>query len=316
MLTRQQKCTLYRLIYKAHQHDIKLEDIFVFISKEGPSQFKEVCSKAALDVKKSRPFREAGKRNGIFDLFESKVIQQAIESGKLGTTLELLINHHELRNTHHQSHIGFIAPLAFVILTAIVIHGMPGLFLNNDPILTYLLKTIGLCFIFIGFMWITSRPQALLSNKLVKSLGIPKLLMSLPASRAEHAEIQITSFTENAGICKLSGYSWPESVKISTPVVTNPLINADISNIQVRMKRQDTFEDALKACEFFPETYIKDLEHAVEEKNVPETLIRFKEKQIVKSERRIKNSARTPILFMSLVALGLLAHAAMKAGIF
>lgn len=315
MLTREQKCMLYRLLFKANQYDIKLDNLFLFISKEGPDQFKEVCSKAALDMKKNKPFHEAGKRNGIFDNFEAKVIQQATESDKLGLTLELLINHHELRNTHHQSYFNFIAPLSFLALTAIVIHGMPELFLENQAISAYTIKTFGLCFIFIAFMWAVGKPKALLSNNLVKSLGVPKLLMSLPSSKNAHADRQMTSFTESMGICKLSGYDWPEAFKISLPKVTNPLINKDVSSIPTRMKRQDTFEDALKACEYFPEIYIKDLQKAVEEKNVPETLIHLKEKQIINSEHRIKKSFRTPVFIMLGAIVGLLVHAVMKAGL-
>lgn len=313
MLTREQKCMLYRLLYKANQHDIKQDDLFLFLSKEGPAQFKEVCSKVAIDIKKNQPLHEAGKRNGVFNHFESKVVQKAAENGKLGTTLGLLIDHHELRNTHHQSHFNFIAPLAFLTLTAIVIHGMPELFLKNQPVSSYAVKTLGLCLLFIGFMWVIGRPKALLSNKFVKSLGIPKLLMSLPSSKNAHAERQITSFTESAGICKLSGYEWEEAFEVCQSQVTNPLISKDISHIPTRMKRQDTFEDALKACEYFPERYIKELETAMAEKRVPETLIHFKEKQIINSEHRIKKSLRTPSAILLVATAGLLTHAAMKA---
>lgn len=313
MLTREQKCMLYRLLYKANQHDVKQDDLFLFLSKEGPAQFKEVCSKVAIAIKKNQPFHEAGKRNGVFNHFESKAVKKAIESGQLGSTLELLIKHHELRNTHHQSHFNLIAPLAFLTLTAIVIHGMPELFLQNQAISSYALKTLGLCLLFIGFMWVVGRPKALLSNKLVKSLGVPKLLMSLPSSKNAHAERQMTSFTESTGICKLSGYEWEEACEISQSKVTNPLISKDIASIPVRMKRQDTFADALKACEYFPETYIKDLESAAAEQRLPETLIYFKEKQIINSEERIKKSFRTPAMIMLTATIGLLVHAAIKA---
>lgn len=315
MITREQKCTLYRLMYKANEHQIKTDDLFLFISKEGPAEFKEICSKIAIDIKKNIPLHEAGKRRGIFDHFESKIIKQAIESGKLGSALDMLIQHHELRNTYHQSHVGFIAPLAFIMLSAIVIHGMPELFLQGQAISTYALKTLMLCFVLISFIWVLGRPKMLLSNKLVKALGIPKLIMSMPNSRTGHAERQISSFTESVGMCKLSGYSWPEAVDISIPRVTNPLVNTDVSSIPIRMKRRDTFEDALKACEYFPESYIKDLEQAVEDKNVPETLIRLKEKQMVKSDRKLKKSSQTPILAMVAITIGLLAHTAMKAGL-
>lgn len=312
MSTHALKLTILRLLLQAYNHNVPVDNLYLMLSQKGPETCRDICAKAAIFVKKNTSFAVAGMKAGIFDQRESIAIKQAVESQQLDKALKAFITYYELRSAYKQSHLSFLMPYGVLVLIGLILHPMPDFYLGDLSVGSYLTRTLVGVLILGVCLWIASVPQKLLANPSAAKLGLPQLMLRIPSYRKQHIDNQMVNFLESVGMMKLCGFNWRGAIEQSVAVVTNPVIRASLGTILVRMQRRDTFADSLKACEYFPEAFIKPLEEAEKDGQIPAALIKFKAQDMMKTDRKIRSELRLPIILLLVVAALLIAHTVYK----
>lgn len=311
VLTPQLKLTLFSLLYKGAQHKMPPEQLFYTLSQKGPENLKKHCASAAILIKKRHSFPVAGENAGLFTKIEARGLRSAIEKDCLLQALNTFVNYYKVR-LNYKSHFTLLWPYFLLLMVAIILAPIPDFYSGSINIIQFLLLTVLPLGALIVVMIVYNDPRKLIDNNLSKSFDVPQMLMKLPTIGPRHIEHEMTYFLESVGILKQCGYSYRQAVENSVQEVINPQIQTSLGIILVRMQRRDTFADALKACEYFPEKYILPLEKAQAANVLAKTLIRFGTTHMLKGEQKIKQEIKLPAILMSITAFVVITFACLK----
>lgn len=311
MLSHQRKLLLFRSLSQAAESQISEVDLFLNLAQHGPAVLREQCEQAAILVKKNNAFAVAGLKAGLFSSSESKALNNACEYGRLLAALRTFGTYYEIR-TSRRPVSRLVAPYAFLLLFAILVAPAPAIYQGNIGVMGYLLCTVVPTALLIFLFWLVNYPHGFIRSKVAQDLGIPKLMLKLPTISQRIITKEMDSFLEYTGMLKLCGYDWKAAIEGGAEKVTHPAIQQSLGVIIARLQRRDTFADALKACEYFPEDYIPVLHAAEKAQQLPAALIRFKATEIIKTAEQLKSDLSGPIKVLAGLSIVLFAAAAVQ----
>lgn len=216
----------------------------------------------------------AGEKSGLFTRLETTLVRAALLAGSPERTYQRLADYYTQRTMQTSAMKSrLVAPL-FILIAAVFIQPLPGVFSGAIGIGSYLLHAVGPLVVIGGGVRLAMMLPGWFRHSPMQA-PIDNMLPHLPLVGALHVRHNVRDFFESLALMLEAGIPLLDALPSALDTMENSAIRREFARIKAKIEKGATFAQAISGFSYIGQAHVVDFVKTGEESGtLPEMLFR------------------------------------------